>query len=728
MKIISRMVLCVFIVALVRVSQAAPPLEQRKEITRAHYLIFKMNEHEEITLVSDTEVTMRSHLKSDDELMHQTKRGKKAVIARVFDRQSRETFKKTIEVERQLRVEWPETDGTLRGAAIDMPVQTFVVRVPASDEDDAIEIETHGNGRRAKFPLKKRSRDKLTATTNAALLPQTNFDYGDPANRVDILVLGDGYTAAQESKFDADVETVMGAFFAISPYQEYQNYHNVIPLFVASAQSGADHPACTDPSKDTDPLEGTYRNTAFDATYCYGNIQRLLVADLDKVFDAAEAYPDWDTVVVIVNDNLYGGSGGRASTLSLDAQAISTARHEYGHTFSGLGDEYDSGTQPSTCSDAPSSNDPCEPNITDRTTLADIKWNAWIQPNTPVPTPESPAYDNLVGLFQGAAYDPNGHYRPKNSCLMQTLGAPFCEVCKQTYVLTLYNWVRGIDTYSPLLTDVYTGPNQSTSYGVTPLSPDGGPAPSMSWRVDGVVVSTGTTWYPYTPTSVGTHTVEFKIKDNTTLVNASVAGTALETTQAWTVHVIDPAPPSNFQADGLSSYIRLQWNPVANASGYVVEQSTDNVNWSYITTVSGASSYYSYSAAPGAYLMRITTVDEHYVAGTTQAKDLAVVFARTDETLDSTVRIKAAHINEVRTAINGARAQFFNGPGAAPVTYTSTPATGGLIHPAHITETRQAILGLRSALGLAPYIFTDETLDAGGLTKRQHAQELRDAM
>ena len=61
-----------------------------------------------------------------------------------------------------------------------------------------------------------------------------------------------------------------------------------------------------------------------------------------------------------------------------------------------------------------------------------------IPTGTPIPTPDTSAYNNVVGLFRGAAYSTN-YFRPKRNCMMKTLGAPFCEVCSETLIKTVYN-------------------------------------------------------------------------------------------------------------------------------------------------------------------------------------------------------------------------------------------------------------------------------------------------
>jgi hypothetical protein len=97
---------------------------------------------------------------------------------------------------------------------------------------------------------------------------------GSSANRVDLVILGDGYTSAELGKYAADVEQAAQGFFAQEPFKEYQKYFNVLRVDVTSAQSGADHP------EDTPPIS---RNTAFDATYNCSGIERLICINTSKV-------------------------------------------------------------------------------------------------------------------------------------------------------------------------------------------------------------------------------------------------------------------------------------------------------------------------------------------------------------------------------------------------------------------------------------------------------------
>ena len=382
---------------------------------------------------------------------------------------------------------------------------------------------------------------------------------GDPSNRLDILFMGDGYTSDQESKFGSDADSISESMLGISPYHDYKNFINSVKLFTPSEQSGADHPpyksncsqsdptCCSDTAMKSEPLQGTMVDTAFDSRFCGWGIHRLLVADAGKLYAAAAAYPEWDSIVLIVNDQTYGGSGGMFSVVSLHTAAVEVAQHEFAHSFSGLGDEYESaypGFPP--CSDADPYS-PCEPNITDQTERAAIKWSPWILPDTPVPTPESdPAYRQRIGLFEGGRYQDTGYYRPKQECLMRSLGKQFCEVCRQSFVLALYRggWGApsgGIDiiepgSETPPTGDVSVSIPASIDFSVGILQPAGGDPIAFEWYLDGAKVDGATfrrwTWSPERP---GVYSVEVRARDTTNLVNAAMAGELIESSRRWSV-------------------------------------------------------------------------------------------------------------------------------------------------------------------------------------------------
>jgi IgA Peptidase M64 len=545
-----------------------------------HYVVFSLGHADWAEWIEPQfyrSVSLREPLRSQDDdrialLLQQPSREADGVVVRLLDRDGRTVFQDVTRVERWLRGEFhdqarPDGSWTIEGHRFLAEERSFAVRVPViAGTRLALELpaEPGLEDATAVFDL-----DALRK--QAARLPLGGFDVAPKAtlassgNRVDLLILGDGYTAAEQAKFEADAASLESSFFGIAPYDVYRNYVNVNRAYTASVQSGADHPpynagcsgdnpaCCSDSEAIFDPKAGTYVTTAFDARYCAFNIHRLLVVSSSKVLAFASSYPDWDRILVLVNDTTYGGAGGYLAVASTNPYSVDVARHEYGHSFTGLADEYDS-AYPGfpACSDV-SGSSPCEANVTNQTTRSLIKWNPWILASTPVPTPEGNAlYADATGLFTGARYQTSGMYRHEDThCLMLGLGQPFGEVCGQEYILRLYRggWgtpSSGIDPIEPGLESPPPG-TVSTVSGVhlsAPLlSPAGGPPLQVIWKVDGAVVPgiLGST-FDFFRSAAGTHQVRLEVKDVTTRVQPAMAGTDLQSSRQWTVVASGPAP------------------------------------------------------------------------------------------------------------------------------------------------------------------------------------------
>ncbi len=358
----------------------------------------------------------------------------------------------------------------------------------------------------------------------------TKSQRGGTDNRINLLIMGDGYTSGQQSAFNTNVDSVIAYMLTFVPYQNYGNFVSFDRLFTASSQSGGDKPAPCFASP-------SFVNTAFDATYCTSNIQRLLTINNTKVLTAAAASPNWDLITVIVNDNEYGGAGGAISTFSTNSLADDIFIHEYGHSFTGLADEYDTpfpGFPP--CSDI-SGSSPCEANVTDQTVRNSIKWNYLIDNATPVPTPENGQFDAEIGLFEGARYMSTGMYRPKNACNMQFLGFGFCEVCQEAYVDRIYAVPYAAGGLLSLIEPDSPAPASSTPTGMVSVPMDFSvdtlqPTHDLqvTWFVAGVSQgannsSSVTQTFQYTPSAVGQVEIKVEVKDNSAVVDVSQHGT-----------------------------------------------------------------------------------------------------------------------------------------------------------------------------------------------------------
>ena len=66
---------------------------------------------------------------------------------------------------------------------------------------------------------------------------------GDPAGKVDLLILGDGYTQAELPKFEAKARQMAAHLFSVSPFKEHAGDFNVWALTVPVPASGVSRPS-----------------------------------------------------------------------------------------------------------------------------------------------------------------------------------------------------------------------------------------------------------------------------------------------------------------------------------------------------------------------------------------------------------------------------------------------------------------------------------------------------
>jgi hypothetical protein len=292
----------------------------------------------------------------------------------------------------------------------------------------------------------------------------TVFESGAPAVKVDLLLLGDGYTAGEMAKFHADVKRLTDRLFATEPYKSHRGDFNVRAIDLPSAASGV-----------TDPRTRTWNHTPLGLAYNAFDSERYMLTFEDTALREAAAAAPYDALILVANSRKYGGGGiyNLWNTVAADsAEALYVAVHELGHSFAGLGDEYYT-SQVSYQNFNPPGSEPWEPNVT---ALLDPKHPKWVPtPGTPVPTPwNQAAYDTYilasekkrhelrernapeaemealfqevrekttpmlhsekyfgkVGAFQGAAYEAKGLYRPEVDCIMFSRNPQsFCDVC-----------------------------------------------------------------------------------------------------------------------------------------------------------------------------------------------------------------------------------------------------------------------------------------------------------
>lgn len=250
------------------------------------------------------------------------------------------------------------------------------------------------------------SRERLNDFAVSAL--QYN---GDPARKVDVTFIAEGYTETEMGKFRADAVRMADALFSEEPFTSRRADFNIWTVEAISKESGVDIPD-----------RNIWKNTAANANFYTFNIDRYLTAPDHRLLSELAWQTPYDLLYVIVNTDKYGGGGiyNFCTVCSSDNnESADVIVHEFGHSFAGLGDEY-AYDEPDPFSEFYNlQTEPWEPNIT---TLVDFgsKWKDMIEEG-----------GHGVGLVEGAGYVLKGVYRPTEGCIMRGLQSNFCPVCSR---------------------------------------------------------------------------------------------------------------------------------------------------------------------------------------------------------------------------------------------------------------------------------------------------------
>ncbi|WP_251622874.1 M64 family metallopeptidase [Odoribacter lunatus] len=251
---------------------------------------------------------------------------------------------------------------------------------------------------------------------------------GAPTNKVDIVLLPEGYATNEKEKFRQACEGFVREFFSYSPFKEKALQFNVRAVWVPSAESGV-----------TMPGEQVWRQTALKASfYTFGAERYQMIEDFQGVRDVAAHVP-YEYIYILSNTQKYGG-GGIFNFYGISAANHPTRTgkiyvHEFGHVLLGLGDEYGENAPYSDM--YPEGVEPWEENLT---TLTDfgrkVIWNGLLDSATPIPTPLNEKKLDKVGVYEGGGYAAKGVYRPWQNCLMNNLHKTdcFCPVCTDAIV------------------------------------------------------------------------------------------------------------------------------------------------------------------------------------------------------------------------------------------------------------------------------------------------------
>lgn len=365
------------------------------------------------------------------------------------------------------------------------------------------------------------------------------IDNGGPSNRINIIAVGDGFTASEIDTYVNHVNFFLlndapdgpfgfsdDGYFFETPQEEYKPYFNVYRVDVISNESGIDRP----PNTSVD--------TALDCCLGCQPAPSAVLCDPAKIYTAAaEANVDWDFVFVLANDPSFAGNGFSnymTFTAGTGDEMGRVVLHESGHVYPDpwLADEYFAPGQ-----QYPGSNEPWHPNCTLQIQHANIKWNEWINPGTPLPTPPGlpECYAGTdVGAYEGCAYYGLGIYRPTCNSMMRNGNLPFEAINTEAIVKQIYTSVSPIDNYCPRKNIVKVAQNGQQVFSVTRMAPITHNL-RVTWYLDGNQVGQDATYALLgNSLTIGNHSLKAVVFDPTGFVRDD-QDELLKDEQEWTV-------------------------------------------------------------------------------------------------------------------------------------------------------------------------------------------------
>ena len=302
---------------------------------------------------------------------------------------------------------------------------------------------------------------------------------GPSKDKVDLLIIGDGFTKTDMPKFEATARRMAAHLFEVSPFRERAKDFNVWAMAVPTPESGVSRPSTN-----------TYHASTLGARYDIFGSERYVLATDNRALREIAQYAPYEFIEILVNNETYGGGGifGQFSTAAVGSDwANYLFVHEFGHHFAGLADEYY--TSDVSYATGGERIEPWEPNVTALKDPANLKWKDKVKPGTALPTPwpkktfEDEAREfqkhraelraanrpesemnalfrtelqrenalfspdpnrHTVGAFEGANYEATGYYRPEMECIMFNRSDAFCSVCRAaiTRIIDMYSQVQ----------------------------------------------------------------------------------------------------------------------------------------------------------------------------------------------------------------------------------------------------------------------------------------------
>ena len=302
---------------------------------------------------------------------------------------------------------------------------TFVVPLPKRPVDVVVQLTD--NHRRVQSMLRHSVDPQDILIRDRSSETSTPWRYirrgGDSKDCIDVAFVAEGFGDDQMEDFLAMCDSSVAALSEHEPFRSMIDRFNFIAVMPVSRQNGV-----------SIPHQGLWVDTplasSFDTFY---SDRYLTTLHIKRLYDLMTNIP-FEHFIILANTTEYGGGGIYNSYNMASAKCprskLEVIVHEFGHSFGGLGDEYDYGNDPEPM--YPADTEPWEPNLT---TLVDFdsKWKDMLSSGTAIPTvPDGKQLTTKVGVYEGGGYQQRGVYRPTQLCRMKVNEVhEFCPVCQR---------------------------------------------------------------------------------------------------------------------------------------------------------------------------------------------------------------------------------------------------------------------------------------------------------
>lgn len=483
-------------------------------------------------------------------------KNKEDLLLAIFNQKGDVLYEKYFHNPQSLNASYEGENGVLTSKFIHKKSAYISVSIPFFENSTKITLyelrEDLKNGFK-NVELKTFDLTKIKKRDSKELFPiHTLVENGDLNKKINIVFVGDGYTAEEMSQYRSDVEIAFQAILNESPYDEYSEYFNGYAIEVQSQESG-----CKLYPTDTSPI--TYFESSFNS---YGIERLLCVGNTSKVYSVINDSFEGTAHVkfVIVNSTKYGGSGGEFAVFSVHSSSRDLAIHEMGHSYADLADEYYYRHQENA-------------NQSDENSSELVRWKSWL------------GIDG-INIYRHYSGDVPDAYKPsEDNCMMEYLSQGFCSVCKEHIVLTNYNNIDIIESVYPTENTIVTT-EDSLSLRINPIIPD--EFKSTTWTVNGEVYAQGIDSIKLDLSTIASD--NFDVKVSISDINARVKKTSM-----FLYHTAS----GDVEAEGLLEE-SFTWNVDVSLSSVL------NIT----TLINGANIELSWDSVPGAVSYNIYASDD----------------------------------------------------------------------------------------------------------------------